>query len=103
MSLGPTYCTHQARLVAGLHEGKAVDIYLDFSKGFNTVFHTILLGKSWHPTDWTDAQFTGLKTGWMVRSREQFLMVLHPVFSQSPAVSLPRAVLFRICLGEVTG
>lgn len=87
--LGALNCTDQARLVAGLHEGKAVGIvYLDFSRAFPAVFHSILLGKSWQPTDWTDGQFTGLETGWMVR---RGVVVNGAVFRQSLVVSSPEA------------
>lgn len=51
-----------------LDEGKVVDVvYLGFRKAFDTSFHSILLEK----LAWTDALFTGLKTGWMVRPTEQ--------------------------------
>ena len=51
-------------------EGKAVDvIYLDFSKAFDTVSHSILLEKlAAHGLD--KCSLCWVKTGWMTRSRE---------------------------------
>ncbi|KAF4800774.1 hypothetical protein TURU_040564 [Turdus rufiventris] len=50
--------------------GKAVDVvYLDFSKAFDTVSHSIPW-KSWQPVARTGALCAGLRTGWMAGPRE---------------------------------
>ena len=52
-------------------KGKAVDVvYLDFSKAFDNISHSILLKKLLMAR--TGVRFVGLKTGWIAGPKESW-------------------------------
>ena len=58
------------RVTCLLDEGKAVDVvYLDFSKAFDTVSHSILLAKQ-AVRGLDDRTLCWVKTGWLARPKK---------------------------------